>query len=143
MLATAEAMFGNGFVWLVVDHNSGFMRILSTYNAGSPYPAAHHRTQAIDTATTDPDVSMYNASTTKQKVGSFGMYSGSRTPKGLGGMELTPILCVNVWQHMYLRDYGVGGKEAYLQRWWNRINWDVVEQNFRRSKRPEQILRGV
>jgi Fe-Mn family superoxide dismutase len=27
-------------------------------------------------------------------------------------------------------DYGIAGKEEYLERWWDRINWDVVFDNY-------------
>lgn len=46
-----------------------------------------------------------------------------------GGYSSYPILCVNTWEHAYLRDYGIGGKRAYLERWWDRVDWAVVERN--------------
>ena len=54
-----------------------------------------------------------------------------------GGLDLTPVLCVNTWEHVYLVDYGVGaydpstgtkvgGKRAFVEEWWNKIDWNVV-----------------
>ena len=74
MLATADTMFGPGFVWLVGvrdrsrskagtnpmggftttgDGTASDLRILVTYLAGSPYAQAHWRKQSQDTMTTD------------------------------------------------------------------------------------------
>ena len=48
-----------------------------------------------------------------------------------GGIDLTPVLCINMWEHVYLADYGVGafgvgGKKAFAEAWWNTIDWAVV-----------------
>lgn len=66
-------------------------------------------------------------------TGYFGPYSrvGQSNPRAIGGYSGQPILCVNTWEHAYLRDYGVGGKRAYLERWWDRIDWEVVERSAR------------
>lgn len=29
-----------------------------------------------------------------------------------------------------MMDYGIAGKAEYLERWWDRINWDVVVDNY-------------
>ncbi|KAL8787829.1 MAG: hypothetical protein Q9213_002016 [Squamulea squamosa] len=52
-LATADSMFGPGYVWLVKRTQQSFndqmkLSILATYNAGSPYPGAHFRLQPVD-----------------------------------------------------------------------------------------------
>ncbi|KAL9037417.1 MAG: hypothetical protein Q9180_003727, partial [Flavoplaca navasiana] len=52
-IATADSMFGPGYVWLVkrtqVTMNENMkLAILATYNAGSPYPGAHFRQQPVD-----------------------------------------------------------------------------------------------
>lgn len=132
MLETADAMFGNGFVWLVKDDSTGSLRLLCTYNAGSPYPEAHfrlqnrdmsnHQTQGRDAAETQ------RLNTVQNSVGAFG--SARSSSRGIAPQDaLTggPILCVNVWQHVYLRDFGVSGKRQFLSQWWQRIDWGVVE----------------
>ncbi|KAL8850050.1 MAG: hypothetical protein Q9221_004976 [Calogaya cf. arnoldii] len=52
-LATADSMFGPGYVWLVKRTQASInesmkLSILATYNAGSPYPGAHFRQQPVD-----------------------------------------------------------------------------------------------
>jgi Fe-Mn family superoxide dismutase len=43
-----------------------------------------------------------------------------------GGIDVIPLLCVNTWEHVWLRDYGIGGKRAFLEAWWEVINWEEV-----------------
>ncbi|KAL5121798.1 hypothetical protein ACEQ8H_000013 [Pleosporales sp. CAS-2024a] len=127
-LTTAEAMFGPGFVWLVQtnDTRPGSLRILSTYLAGSPLSGAHYRRQSHDLNTHSVD--SYEK---LNNVGSFGsaaiQNTGPRKP--LGGIDVVPLLCVNTWEHVWLRDYGVRGKMRYLEAWWDKIDWDWVLQN--------------
>ncbi|KAL8938092.1 MAG: hypothetical protein Q9211_003370 [Gyalolechia sp. 1 TL-2023] len=60
-LATADSMFGPGYVWLVKRtqptlNESMKLSILATYNAGSPYPGAHFRQQPLDMNTANTGV---------------------------------------------------------------------------------------
>ncbi|KAL1654859.1 hypothetical protein SLS61_002608 [Didymella pomorum] len=138
-IATANAMFGPGFVWLVQLNtgNSQTLRILPTYIAGSPLSGAHYRRQSHDLNT-------HNAETHAQlnSVGSFGPNAAKgkveQKKKPFGGIEVTPLLCVNTWEHAWLHDYGVGGKDAYLRAWWKKIDWSQVAQNGTFSARPSQ-----
>lgn len=143
MLDTASAMFGPGFVWLVWARDldsptagggaarKGAWRILSTYLAGTPYPEAGYRQQGLDTNTTN--ASGYNSYMDSQPVntaGAFGAFSNagrnqSKLPPG--GTNLMPVLCVNTWEHVWLRDYGINGKRRFLSDWWDCIDWSVVE----------------
>ena len=41
--------------------------------------------------------------------------------------DLKPLLNVNVWQHMWLNDYGAFGKRKYLTNFWEKIDWNVVK----------------
>ncbi|KAJ5915807.1 hypothetical protein N7454_010948 [Penicillium verhagenii] len=125
-LATANAMFGPGFVWLAKNlEREGMMQIFCTYNAGSPYPAAYSRRQPADLATHSSETQLGN-----QYAGKMGSNAQNQKALAPGGMDLQPILCVNTWEHAWMMDYGIAGKAEYLERWWNRINWDVVFDNY-------------
>ncbi|KAF1838313.1 manganese and iron superoxide dismutase [Decorospora gaudefroyi] len=142
LLDTADAMFGPGFVWLVQTNDSEFgnLRILPTYLAGSPLSGAHYRRQSHNLNTHNPD--SYHA---LNKVGSFGPTArpnhapAARQP--LGGVDVVPLLCVDTWEHVWLQQYGIRGKRAFLEKWWDRIDWDMVAQNMTRSPRPGQGTR--
>ncbi len=134
MIETADAMFGPGFVWIVKDEEKGNMKLLCTYLAGSPYKLAHFRSQQNDMATYNTKaLSASRSMGGRDNAGMFGPHSRNSVGNdhALGGYNSSPILCVNTWEHAYLRDYGVGGKRTYLERWWNRVDWAVVERNAR------------
>jgi Fe-Mn family superoxide dismutase len=133
-IATANAMFGPGFVWLVQENDGamgpGSLRILSTYLAGSPLSGAHYRRQSHDLNTHNPD-----SFQKLNNVGAFGKNSANqpdvRKQKPLGGVDVSPLLCVNTWEHVWLPDYGIRGKEDFLEKWWDKINWTEVESKAR------------
>ena len=140
-LATADVMFGPGFVWLVAHYpreDRVRLRILATYLAGSPLPGAHYREQSQDQSTQNAaslsglSQAEYARQTTVQNtVGSHGPHSSQNSSKqkfALGGANVTPLLCVNTWQHVWLGQYGVAGKREYLENWWNKIDWSVANQ---------------
>ena len=72
------------------------------------------------------------------KAGAFGSRSGNDDPIAYGGADLDILLGVNTWQHVWLRDWGVGGKKEFLEGWWNAIDWDVVEHNWRENRTKEK-----
>src|SRR5262245_45227519 len=83
-IATANAMFGPGFVWLVKSMEDAKLKILCTYIAGSPYPAAHFRQQPVDMATQTTGVAGgENWEAIKRlrqmnRVGTMGPYSNAK-----------------------------------------------------------------
>ena len=134
-LATADAMFGPGFVWLIKTsdaHSDSKLSILSTYIAGSPYPGAHFRAQHRDlntyTTNTLPNQSgiEYANSRETQKAGSMGRYARGQPELPPGSIDLEVLLGVSTWQHSYLRDWGTGGKRRFLEEWWETIDWEAA-----------------
>ena len=47
---------------------------------------------------------------------------------GAIGNHVYPLLCVSVFEHAWLGDYGFWGKERYLANFWECINWERAEQ---------------
>ncbi|CAD6565217.1 MAG: hypothetical protein ASARMPREDX12_005743 [Alectoria sarmentosa] len=125
-IATANAMFGPGFVWLVRHKNrNAYLKenefsILTTYLAGSPLPGAHYRKQEQD----------HNTMMAAGSFGSASLFPGKESKLAYGGADIDVLLGVNTWQHVWLMDWGVGGKKAFLEGWWKAIDWDVVESNW-------------
>lgn len=115
LLTTAASMFGNGWVWLVFDQNKN-LRILCTYNAGTPYGAAHRRQDTdMNTRKTLGDNNISYMTDTLRSV-----------TQGNNSNWAVPLLNINCWEHAWLEDYGIGGKERYLEAVWDRIDWNVV-----------------
>ena len=42
------------------------------------------------------------------------------------------VLALDVWEHAYLLDHGAQGKAAYLDAFFENLNWPVLEQRFAR-----------
>jgi Fe-Mn family superoxide dismutase len=41
---------------------------------------------------------------------------------------------LDVWEHAWVVDYGISGREQYIKAFFENINWDIVEQRLRTSK---------
>ncbi|KAI1504409.1 Manganese/iron superoxide dismutase, partial [Biscogniauxia marginata] len=129
-LAVAMGMFGPGFVWLIKNSNTSEYRILATYLAGTPYMAGHWRRQPVDMNTQGGATVLDWLE--RAQTGS-GAANGAIFQKGApGGIDVIPLLCLNTWEHVWLRDYGVNasgieGKRIFVESWWQCINWNRVE----------------
>lgn len=133
-IQTAAAMFGPGFVWMV-RRPRGEYSLVTTYLAGSPYPAAHYRRQPVDMNTEDQTIPE-NVRRVQRgpPVNSVGTHSRAQE-RAPGAAEISPVLCLNTWEHLYLPDYGVGGKKAFAEAWWQTIDWDQVALNAENQNR--------
>ncbi|KAL9614290.1 MAG: hypothetical protein Q9167_001246 [Letrouitia subvulpina] len=174
-LATADAMFGPGFVWLVRLHHprptGDDLAILNTYIAGSPYPDAHFRRQEFDmntyttgitadlkpglyaerfgsssgssggggggSGTAEPVMGRYSRGygTGNMNAGAYGPFSRSADHRAPGGARLEVLLGVSTWEHVWLRDWGVGGKRGFLEAWWDAVDWEVVMERYGKQNR--------
>ena len=46
------------------------------------------------------------------------------------GTQLYPLFCLSVHEHAWLGGYGIWGKEEYLKRFWNVLDWKKVSDAF-------------
>ena len=49
------------------------------------------------------------------------------------------LLTVDVWEHAYYVDRR-NVCPAYLEAWWNLVNWDQVADFFLRDKQPSHLI---
>lgn len=43
---------------------------------------------------------------------------------------LSPILCLDMWEHAYVYDYPTSEKKKYVEAFFENLNWSKVESNF-------------
>jgi superoxide dismutase len=48
---------------------------------------------------------------------------------GIALVQCIPIIGIDLWEHAYF-DRFHGDKEAYVEQYWNFINWGKVSENF-------------
>ena len=45
------------------------------------------------------------------------------------------ILALDMWEHSYVADYQPSGKKQYIEDFFANLNWDIVEENFKKADR--------
>ena len=44
---------------------------------------------------------------------------------------LSPVLCLDMWEHAYYLDYIPAEKKKYIEAFFENLNWEKVEKNFK------------
>lgn len=110
-LLAADILSGNGWVFLVENENKE-LKIVSCNNDGTPYFYGRNQSYDLNSAFNYKDYEKL-LKYKENIINNVRDYS-------------LPLLCVNVWEHAYVVDYGVTGKGDYLERFWDNIDWNVV-----------------
>ena len=50
----------------------------------------------------------------------------------LNGCEM--ILALDMWEHSYVADYQPSGKKQYIEDFFANLNWEVIEENFKKAQ---------
>lgn len=108
-----EDVLGQGWLFLV-ENDAKELHILTTQNNGTPY--FFPRNQSFD----------FNSALTQEEMQNFlnikDLVSSDTDLKDW----TMPLIAINLWDHAYLHDYGVGGRSQYVQNCLNNLNWSVV-----------------
>ncbi|KAK9717397.1 hypothetical protein K7432_006235 [Basidiobolus ranarum] len=113
----ASSLFGSGWTWLVEDER-GVLRIINTYNSGNPITTG--RLQQFDANTTSGAEEMSDPESDK---------ASTQKPTG----AYAPVLGLNMWEHAYVVDFGVDGKEKYIEAFWESVDWEKVHSRVIRT----------
>ncbi|OHB15601.1 MAG: hypothetical protein A2431_02545 [Candidatus Zambryskibacteria bacterium RIFOXYC1_FULL_39_10] len=44
------------------------------------------------------------------------------------------ILALDMWEHAFVADYQPSGKKQYIEDFFENLNWEVIEQNFKNAQ---------
>lgn len=44
---------------------------------------------------------------------------------------LSPILCLDMWEHAFVYDYPTSEKKKYVEAFFDNLNWNNIEENFK------------
>ncbi len=45
--------------------------------------------------------------------------------------SLSPILCLDMWEHAFVYDYPTSEKKKYVEAFFENLNWEIIEKNFK------------
>lgn len=46
---------------------------------------------------------------------------------------LSPVLCLDMWEHSYYLDYTPAEKKNYVEAFFTNLNWEVIEENYKKA----------
>ena len=49
-------------------------------------------------------------------------------------VSISPILCLDMWEHAYYLDYIPAEKKKYVEAFFENLNWEVLEENFKNAQ---------
>ncbi|CAR23166.1 mitochondrial 37S ribosomal protein mS43 [Lachancea thermotolerans CBS 6340] len=140
LLNSNRAISGDGFTWLVarkvqsMHHESvisgtvefDWLYVLNTYNAGSPFNfnrVGHmsdlkKQLSKLQTVEETPSSNPFQMKSVEE----------ARETESYRDITYVPLLAIDASPKAWITDYGVFGKDLYLERVWESIEWNVVEQ---------------
>lgn len=135
-MASANAVQGNGYTWLVmrtVDSQPGAnafrgnasLALVNTYNNGTPTTLTKGQVSAVGEYINKED-KVFNARA-KSEIPTL------EEAQTIENFDYTcvPLFGVPSNPSFFLRDYGVFGKEQYLQNAFKCLDWDVISARFK------------
>lgn len=109
----SDKVLGQGWIFLVELPDKS-TQLLVCNNDGTPYYYGKNQNLDLNGAI---DVTAYDTlSSLKEKAKA-------------DELDFTlPLLTINLWDVAYMEDYGFSGRDEYLAKVWDCINWDVVNK---------------
>lgn len=48
--------------------------------------------------------------------------------------QCIPVLALDMWEHSFVADYQPSGKKQYIEDFFENLNWEVIEENFKKAQ---------
>lgn len=98
----------------------------------------HSSTRMSQLEEDSPSKRPYSFAAGSAFVGGMGnSSSASQFPRRKAGERFTsihPLLCLSLHPHVYIPDYGINGKDAYIENFWRNVNWEQIERRYQDVK---------
>ncbi|VVT50320.1 mitochondrial 37S ribosomal protein mS42 [Magnusiomyces paraingens] len=114
-LATLPENLAPGWVFLVEGDDKS-LYLTYAFQAGSPYFAG--RSQAFDLNTP-------MSKEIEETLDSIQLDVLEKAPT-----YNMPLIAINCWDVAYITDFKVAGREAFIEKVWKSLNWDVINKRF-------------
>lgn len=145
LLNSANSINGDGFTWLVARDSNRFKEeiqrsdptkmfdnlfILNTYNAGSPKNngKAGHLTEL------KRRLQKGNDEKEELSTSTIPTFENAQETVQFEEVGYKPLLAIDASPKVWLHDYGVYGKRAYLEQVWKSIDWEIVAERLPENK---------
>ncbi|WP_025733200.1 superoxide dismutase [Carnimonas nigrificans] len=69
----------------------------------------------------------------KLEIGSTANQDSPLSPKDFGGLDATPVLGLDVWEHAYYLNYQ-NRRPDYIGAFWKLVNWAEAEKRYQAAK---------
>ncbi|CCD24119.1 mitochondrial 37S ribosomal protein mS43 NDAI_0C04590 [Naumovozyma dairenensis CBS 421] len=153
---SCSAISGDGFTWLIAKRNSSNMMmesltnsknnldklfVLNTYNAGSPYindrlemmKMLANKANKMQEGKMEMETDDVNSEKVPIFEGMMSVEEARETHSVDVKAQYVPLLAIDGSPKSWLMDYGVFGKEQYLNHVWDSIDWYVVANRLPKS----------
>lgn len=151
LLNSNLSISGDGFTWLVARRHAigdsdmqssskvefDKLFILNTYNAGTPFnfnKSGHMDSLRLQYLKRMESIEEEPVENSESSVQNKSIEEAKQT-EAYKKTSYIPLLAIDASPKAWLHDYGIFGKQKYLDRVWESIEWDVVE-----SRLPEKTV---
>ncbi|KAH8914166.1 manganese and iron superoxide dismutase [Atractiella rhizophila] len=145
--SAAMGVEGEGFLWLVLQEskekslnaeksiNAGVVLTAGTGTMlvqGGEKRGAWNGVWGVEDAKNLPPLNKSRSSSPQDRVGRFTV--SSQEP----WTAIHPLFCLSLYEHCWLKDYGILGKKEYVENFWKVLDWDKLEERFERILEAER-----
>lgn len=113
LVEESQIIIGQGWIFLV-ETEAKTLEILTVNNSGTPYNFSGNLSLDLNGPIGRDEFDAWDAikEHTLTKTKDWTM----------------PLLSINLWDHAYLHDYGIGNRDAYIRDVFDSINWNVINK---------------
>ena len=115
IIQVAKNNLGNGWIYLIEDKNKN-LNLHFLNNDGTPFLKQRFQNYNLTGPIGIDEFQNYE---------SLKFSNNQNANKSFD--HVLPILSISLWDYSYLYDYGISGREDYINSLWNLIDWSLID----------------